>query len=253
MPKDYFISDVHIQESDDEAAELFIKFLKTCLNDNAERVFLLGDIFDLMVGPYVEYEQKYWPIFEHFQRLHHSGSQIYFFEGNHDFHLKNFFDAFEQRHGLNGAIRYIKEDLFIRTPQGFSAHVSHGDDMEIENTGYKVYKKLINNRFVELFAEQILTFNFVEKLGQKASADSKKRNQKRYSKAVQQDHIRNKFRRSAEILAEKIDVDIIIAGHSHYKDDYQTSNGTRYMNNGYALQSKSFIRSDESGLRFIEL
>lgn len=253
MPRDYFISDVHIQKNDDEAAELFMKFLDICLKDNVERVFLLGDIFDLMVGPYVEYEKKYWPIFCQFIKLNQNGSQIYYFEGNHDFHLKSFFEAFEQKHGLSKGIKYVKGELFIKTPRGLSAHISHGDDMEVDNLGYKIYKKLINNRFVELLAEQLLDFDFVENLGQKASADSKKRNEKRYSKTVQQDHVRNKFRRSAEVLSQKINVDLIIAGHSHYRDDYQTSNGTRYINNGYALQSQSFICSDEFGLRFIEL
>lgn len=253
MPKDYFISDVHIQESDDEAAKLFIRFLEICLKDRVERVFLLGDIFDYMVGPYVEYEKKYRPIFDHFEKLIRHGSQIYYFEGNHDFHLKRFFESFEERHGLKNSIQYVKGDCYIKTPQGFDAHVSHGDDMEIENTGYKIYKKMINNRFVELFAEQILDFDFVEKIGKKASADSRKRNQERYSKTAQQELIRKKFRRSAEKLAQTIDVDIIVAGHSHYKDDYETTNGTRYINNGYALQSQSYICSDEKGIRFVEL
>lgn len=253
MPKDYFISDVHIQTPDDEAAELFVKFLNICLKDRVQRVFLLGDIFDLMVGSYEEYKLKYKRIFEYIESLVHQGTQVYYFEGNHDFHLKRLFEGVGKNKNVDNPIQYVKGDFYIKTPQGRLAHISHGDDMEIENTSYKVYKALINNRFVELLTEQVFGFSFVENLGTKASADSKKRNYERYSKEQQQSVVRDKFRRSAEVLASKIRVDLIIAGHSHYRDDYQTSNGTRYVNNGYALQSQSFICSDENGVRFVEI
>lgn len=253
MPKDYFISDVHIHRPNDEAANLFMEFLDRCVSEKANRVFLLGDIFDVLVGPYLEYEEKYRSIFKKLKLLLDDGLEIYYFEGNHDFHLGRFFENLKEEDPRRTAIRYVKGELHIKTAQGLDAHISHGDDMEIENVSYKIYKKVVNNRFVELLLEQILSFKFMEKLGRKASADSRKRNQKLYSKNVQENTTRKKFRRSAEILSELINVDVIIAGHSHCKDDYQLSNGTRYMNNGYALESQTYICSDEDGIRFVEI
>lgn len=253
MSKDYFISDVHIKDPLGEEAELFIKFLEVCQENAADRVFLLGDIFDLLVGPYPEYEKKYKRVFDRLEDLIAGKCKVFYFEGNHDFHLKKFFIELQLNRNLPFPIYYVKNELVISLATGKVAHISHGDEMEIENVSYKIYKRFVNNRFVELLSEQCLNYNFVDWLGQKTSANSKNRNQLRYNNPENQEFIRSKFRRSAKKLSQKIDVDMIIAGHSHCKDDYVTDNGTRYLNNGYAPIAKSCLYSDESGVRFIDL
>ena len=63
------ISDVHIREKGDISCQLFLGFLNHEKTNRADVVVLLGDIFDLMVGPYTEYIEKFRSIFDRLDHL----------------------------------------------------------------------------------------------------------------------------------------------------------------------------------------
>ena len=54
-----FISDLHIKTSDDDAAKLFVAFCRSKETLDSNKVILLGDIFDFLVGDHSGYTKKY--------------------------------------------------------------------------------------------------------------------------------------------------------------------------------------------------
>lgn len=49
------ISDVHVKHPGDNAEKLLLTFLRNDEVRSSDAIFLIGDIFDLMVGPHSQY------------------------------------------------------------------------------------------------------------------------------------------------------------------------------------------------------
>ena len=95
------ISDVHIKNADDcPRLDLFLKFLNSNEVSQSNKIFLLGDIFDIFVGNHEEYIDYYSSIFSKLDELSKSGKSIYYIEGNHDFHLKQLMETFAKKNNL---------------------------------------------------------------------------------------------------------------------------------------------------------
>ncbi|NPA03808.1 MAG: UDP-2,3-diacylglucosamine diphosphatase [Epsilonproteobacteria bacterium] len=118
-----FLADAHYQKGVREELVEVIKDLKT------KQLFLLGDIFDLLVGG-VEATQNQ----ELIECLNSFEGEIIYLEGNHDFLLKEVFDFL--------TIPYNFQPLLITTPLG-SLSLSHGDNFL--KGFYPFYRRLINS------------------------------------------------------------------------------------------------------------
>lgn len=249
-----FVSDVHIKSSGDQASQLFSLFCEKVIGDaNVEKVFLLGDIIDLMVGPYGEYTQEYSLLFDQIDRFLESGMDVHFFEGNHDFHVEEVFaKRFGHKKDTKGTFSF-HDDSILLTDEGKRFFIGHGDTIEIENPSYQVYKRLITSRFIKLLLDQVVSYRFVSAVGRWASSRSRKRNTKRYSDPQSDSLIRERFRESARRVVAAIPVSYVICGHSHVQDHYQFENGTHYLNNGYFLKSKTYLEIEGSLIRFVSL
>ena len=219
------ISDVHIKKVDDEPYKLFMNFLNIANEDSVEAVFLLGDIFDLMVGEYEEYINDFPELFLSLKKLSNK-KKIYFLEGNHDFHLRNIFE--EYLNPLN--FEYHAEGKIIDY-HGKRILFCHGDDIELGNPSYKIYKYFIRSRFIRLLAKMCFRHKTVKLIGDNASKKSRQRNTKRYTAEVDK-MVREKFRASALGAAEEFQVKGVVAGHSHTLDLFREGSFI-YLNNGF--------------------
>lgn len=253
MSAKIFISDVHIKVQGDEPTQLFLRFLEEGQSADVSEIYLVGDIFDSMVGGHVEYLKKYEAIFKQIRLLLEMNKKIIFLEGNHDFHLRRLFEKFEERENLKNKIHYEKDGFMTQTDSNKLIYVTHGDEVELDNNGYIFYKRIVNNRFLDLVTNEIFTFSFIERLSQWASRESRMKNKTRYETPEMQNKIKEKFRLSAEAFTKSLDVDYLVCGHSHVKDHYICQNGTVYLNNGYAPYTKSFLRIDAEGASFKDL
>lgn len=238
--KIYCVSDVHIKEEEDEASLLFSRFLVRC--QEADVVVLLGDIFDLLVGGGKDWFEIFPKTFAQLQKLAVE-KPVYYLEGNHDFHLTQLFESLKP-------IKYLKHDLIIKD-QGKLIRFSHGDDVEIDNPAYERYRKIIKSRFIEMLAEEFVPVKYIQAIGQKASQESAKRS-KRYEVTSEQKRIvSDKFRRSADAYYNKHQkFDVLVCGHSHVKDCWQSELGFCYVNNGYFMAEKSFAVIENGEVRF---
>ncbi len=228
------ISDVHIKKSGDDAYHLFLSFLNHEKVITSQKIILLGDIFDLLVGGSESFYLEYKLIFDRLTELMDSGAEVHYLEGNHDFHIGKFLKRFLGHKNFFFSTGFIKIEHLDQ-----KILFSHGDDIEIENPSYKIYSKLIRSFPIKVLAESIVPFSITKSVGDWASSRSRKKNIEKYNEKIEL--IKDKFRRSTEVLRVQEDFDLIVTGHSHVKDMYSSPNGYIYLNNGYALSERTFI------------
>jgi UDP-2,3-diacylglucosamine hydrolase len=240
------ISDVHIKKSGDQASMLFLKFLDHEFVKDSNYIMLLGDIFDLMCGPHNEYLQEHHLVFSSLKRLMSDGKKVYFFEGNHDLHLEKLFKKSFQN--LPYEIIYGREEKFIESKKYL---FSHGDEYDFQNKSYLWYRNFIQSPPLKFFAEYILPYKVLTFIGEKASSKSRKKG----SKIFDEEMVRQKFRAGVEHLESGKGYHFILGGHSHVQDCYQlqVEGDGLYLNNGYALRSKTFIAIENHQHRFENL
>lgn len=236
------VSDVHIKEAGDSAEVLFLKFLNHPKTKASQTIFLLGDIFDLIVGGHEEYVEKFPQTFESIKSLLKNGKKIYQFEGNHDFHFKKLIEKLKTQWDVSHESWIYRTEPIELEFSNKKFLFAHGDEIEIENPSYQRYRKLIRSGLINFLANNIVPFEVVNAIGVSASKKSRQRNEKRYSTAASDEKVRNKFRRVWAIERDKRKLDYLICGHSHCLDLFEEK-GT-YANNGYFPSTKSFFFFD---------
>lgn len=239
------ISDVHIKNSDNcPNYHLFLKFLSSKEVHESESVFLLGDIFDIMVGNHKQYIEEYSEIFNNLIKLSKAGKEIIYIEGNHDFHIVELLSSFAKENQLANFYACQKPIVKRDESANKSIYLGHGDEIEIDNWGYRLYTFVIRSWVLKLIVNFLFTYDFIISLGKKASSKSRSRNEKKYSQSFDTEGIKHKFRKCASLLNDNNKYDLIICGHSHVKDMHEQTNHI-YINNGYFPLEKSFISYKE--------
>lgn len=241
------ISDVHVKIAGDQAEELLLAFLRHPDVQSSDVIFLLGDIFDLMIGPHIQYFVRFQPYFDEFKKLLNEKKQICYVEGNHDFHIKNLYKKFFEVNSQLDSSLFKIAPFFEYEDSGKKIYLCHGDDIELGNPGYKMFKALVTSVPLKFYANNLMPHFLIKSIGEYSAEASRKRNNKRYSLDSDLTPVMNNFRTSAEVFKLKHHFDILVCGHSHVKDHYVSPNGFEYVNNGYAQHTKTFI-SIENGL-----
>ena len=227
MKKIVAISDVHIKRPGDEADQLLNRFLIHPEVISADYILLLGDVFDLMCGSHEEYLQLFEHHFEALKRLGSSGKKIYFFEGNHDVHLQSLFSKFFKKNEV----------------------ISHGDEHEIDNISYQRYIKIIRSSPLEFVANHLMPYKLLQLLGENASKLSRKKG----SKSFNAESVRERFRKGV-IENTHTETHFVLGGHSHVQDHFELPETSAiYINNGYALKTKTFIHVEGHKAQFLSL
>ncbi|MFT6068803.1 MAG: UDP-2,3-diacylglucosamine hydrolase [Bacteriovoracaceae bacterium] len=240
------VSDVHIKTPGDKPSKLFMSFLTNPLVNRSEKVILLGDIFDFVVGGDIDFVNEFQEIFDGIRDLLKDGKEVYYIEGNHDFHIgKLLKKTFPENNFI-----FSKEKIQL-THEEINIVFCHGDDIEIDNPSYKRYAKIIRSWPIQILAEWIVPFSFTRMIGNWASAKSRKKNIAQYES--KSELIKTKFRNSAETAFRVSPCQIIISGHSHVKDKFESELGFIYANNGYFPNEKSFISIEKDHVQFNEL
>ena len=134
-----FIADVHYKKGD----KTFLSFLEDLNKNPPPQLFLLGDIFHLLL-PF-KYLENYNKEAINLINLLSTKTEIYYVYGNHDFCIDNMFQ------NVTFAMAFVDEKKSI--------YITHGD-LENETAFYKLYTKFIRNRVV-LYFLNIISFNFV--------------------------------------------------------------------------------------------
>ncbi len=144
----YFASDFHLgagpySKYREREARLvrWLDFIKT----DAAEVFLMGDVFDFWFEYKTVVPKGYIRFLGKLAELADSGVKIYFFKGNHDMWM---FDYFERELGAT----IISDELEIER-NGKKFYLHHGDGLGPGDTMYKVLKKVFRSSICQwLFA-----------------------------------------------------------------------------------------------------
>ena len=192
----------------EKKAQIFLRFLVS-LQPQAKdtTLFLVGDIFDLWLGAHNYFVKKFKPIISEMKKFIEGGGKIYYFEGNHDLHLTNFFEW-----NLRCQI-YREAETFLFGQQ--TVRVEHGDQMDPEDKGYLFLRWLLRTSPATGLILN-LPGPVVAKVGDLASQTSRnytdnKRDTERILK-VMHEH--------AHKMYDKKPFDVIISGHVHLRDEY---------------------------------
>jgi UDP-2,3-diacylglucosamine hydrolase len=247
------ISDVHVKNPGDNAENLLLSFLNNKTVQECDGIFLLGDIFDLMIGPHSQYFSRFSNYFKTLKNLLENNKKIYYVEGNHDFHLQNLYKKFFKVHKDLNSANFLMDKDFLINDCGKTIHLSHGDDIEIDNFNYQLFKKVVTSPPLKAYANTLMPYFLITKVGEKSSELSRKKNNKRYTNDVDLTPVKEKFRKSAEIFYTKTKVDVIVCGHSHVKDHFKSELNFEYINNGYAQNTKTYIYIENGNVGFRDL
>lgn len=237
------ISDVHVKSPHDDADRLLCQFLTHPHVISSQYVVLLGDIFDLMCGPHPEYLKKFSHIFDLLDQLSNKDVQVLFFEGNHDVHLEG---LFKKRWPQNTV--KLSQSALVEEIDGMTYYFSHGDEHEVDNLRYQRYKSLILSFPLKFVANHLMPYKVLNYVGERASKMSRKRGSKEYIEET----VRDRFRFGVKETTMGR-YNFILGGHSHVKDVFAINENSTYLNNGYALKSKTFLLIENHQVSFPEL
>lgn len=238
------ISDVHVKRPHDEADQLLLSFLTHPEVQSSDYIVFLGDIFDLMCGPHKEYAESYPHLFNVIAELKQKNKKIFYFEGNHDLHLSGLFKKI-----WNHEVMTISQTPIIEIIDGKKYYFSHGDEHEVDNTSYHRYMKVVRSAPLKFVANHLMPYSVLKFVGERASQMSRKKGSRSFDAEI----VRETFRQGVQ-QTTKGKYDFVLGGHSHVQDHYKLpETEATYINNGYALQSRTFILIENHILRFVPL
>lgn len=138
--KIYFSSDNHLgaptYSESIPREKIFVEWLDTIKHD-AEAIFLLGDLFDFWFEYKTVVPKGFVRTLGKLAELRDNGIQIYFFVGNHDLWMHNYFET-----ELNIPVFHNPKAFKFNNKHFF---IGHGDGKGPGDKGYKRMKKVFTN------------------------------------------------------------------------------------------------------------
>ncbi|HCM74939.1 MAG TPA: UDP-2,3-diacylglucosamine hydrolase [Cytophagales bacterium] len=239
LPSDkkiYFASDFHLGVPDHKTSLVrerkIIRWLDEIKSD-AHSIYLLGDIFDF----WFEYKEAIPKGFIRLQgklaELRDEGMPIYFFTGNHDMWMFNYFP---NELGINIYREPIELSIGAQTLM-----IGHGDGLGPGDTSYKILKKFFNSSLCQwLFAR--LHPNLGIGIAKYWSRNSRITNMKREEKFNGEE---NEFLLTyCRELEKEHHHDFYIFGHRHLPLDLQVGDKSRYINLGEWVHFNTYATYD---------
>lgn len=235
-----FVSDMHFHvPADNESRfreELLVQFLHQ-IGHQLHHLFLLGDIFDFWFEYQDVMPKGYFKLFNALYDLRCKGVQIYYFTGNHDMWLQDFFP--EQI----GCEVFHETQLFVIN--GKKCLVGHGDGLGGKQYGYRFIKSIFAfkpNQFVYSMLHPRIAFSIARFFSWKSRKSHE--NQELCFRNEEEPQIR-----FARQVLQSEPVDYFIFAHLHLPYHYPLTEQSSYFNCGDWLTHKSYLlfMSNEQG------
>ena len=140
--KIYFASDQHFGAPTAEESlpreQKFVRWLDM-VKDDAEAIFLLGDLFDFWFEYKKVVPKGFVRVLGKLAEIRDNGIPIYFFVGNHDLWMRDYFET-----ELDIPVYYASKEFTFNNKTFF---IAHGDGLGPGDKGYKRMKKVFTNPF----------------------------------------------------------------------------------------------------------
>ncbi|MEN8248346.1 MAG: UDP-2,3-diacylglucosamine diphosphatase [Bacteroidota bacterium] len=241
--KIYFASDFHLGTPNHEDSLIREKKLVrwlTKIEKDADAIFLLGDIFDF----WFEYKKAIPKGFVRFQgklaELADKGLKIYFFTGNHDMWM---YDYFPQEFGIK--VYHDPVQLNIGETKML---IGHGDGLGPGDKNYKRLKKIFKSRFNQK-AFSMLHPGIGISMAHNWSKRSRLANTKYEEVFHGEDENLLLYCKRKE---ESEHHDYYIFGHRHLILDLEVSKNSKYLNPGDWVNHSSYIVFDGKSCELLD-
>ncbi len=227
-----FISDAHENDERDK----FYRFL--CMIESKEinptQLFLMGDMFDLLVGEVKYLKNKYKKHIDLIEKIAQN-IEVFYFEGNHDFSLGDIFE--------NTRVISIDKQPVVFQISNEKILLSHGD--KYGGKTHTFYTSIIRNRTM------LKILNVLDELGNFFIS-------KKIEKDLLKKDICTKISNFEEIISNKIEknvdieIDMIAEGHYHQNRSFRYKK-YKYINfSSFACNQSYFIVQLSPDIKFIE-
>lgn len=214
---------------------MFVEFLNSIENE-AEKLFILGDLFDYWFEYRRVIQKGYFRIFTALSNLSEKGTEIHYLIGNHDF---LHFDFFEKEIGT-----VVHHDAFSIELDGSKFFLGHGDGLVKNDYGYLILKKILRNRFVQK------AYSLIHPDLGIWIASSTSKTSRNYTEGKHYGEIDGVF----EAAKYKIDegFNYVIFGHTHRKA-FEKYNSGVYVNLGSWLTQPCYGKFANGNFEIIDL
>ncbi len=228
LKKIFFLSDFHLGAPN--AAESLIREKKIIrfldeIKQEAEAIFIVGDLFDFWYEYKNVVPKGYVRILGKLAEITDSGIPIHFFVGNHDMWMKNYFQT-----ELNMEVYFAPKEFIL---SGKKFLIGHGDGLGPGDEGYKFLKRIFRNKFCQgLFGAlpPNIGIGLADYFSRKSRAKTGKINEVFLGEEKEW-----LVTYSKEILQQQ-HYDFFIFGHRHLPLNIQLNATSRYINLGDWIQ-----------------
>jgi UDP-2,3-diacylglucosamine hydrolase len=242
----YFASDFHLgapnHQTSREREDRVVAWLDSIQTD-AKAVFLMGDVFDFWFEYKTVIPKGFIRLQGKLAELADKGIKIYFFKGNHDMWV---FDYFEKELGAT-----IIDNEFILEDFGRRIFLHHGDGLGKGDKGYKILKNFFRSKFCQwLFAR--LHPNFGIGIANYWSSKSRLANSKKEGD-LHLEFNKNWIKNYYQILKQDFGIfDYVIMGHRHFPVVINVEGNTKYINLGEWVNYSTYVKVDKNGISLID-
>ena len=195
-----FIADAHLRNRGDENYRKLLDFLAG-LRGNTDTLFILGDLFEFWIGYRQVPFTQYLPVLEQLRQLVSSGTELVYFEGNHDFHMGPFFKETLKARVYRGAATFSLD--------GKNVYLCHGDQINRKDIGYLLLRFLLHNALTGVIARHVpvgIVSAIADRMGRMSRKSHHHRRVKWDYVTILRDFAAARFREGC---------DTVITGHFH--------------------------------------
>ena len=241
--KIYFASDQHFGAPTPEASfpreQKFVAWLDEIKKD-AECIFLLGDLFDFWFEYKTVVPKGFIRVLGKLAEIRDSGIPIYFFVGNHDLWMNDYFEK-----ELNIPVYRDNQEYEFN---GKTFLIGHGDGKGPGDRGYKRMKKVFANPFSKWLYRWLhpdLGIQLANYFSSKSRAKTGTSDEVFMGEDKEWLIIYSKQK------AKEMNADYFIFGHRHYALDIAINETSRYINLGDWLRSNSYAVFDGQDMQLL--
>ena len=234
--KIYFLSDFHlgapnITESLKREKKI-IRFLDEIKNDALE-IFILGDLFDFWYEYKKVVPKGYVRILGKLAEITDSGIPVYFFVGNHDMWMNDYF-----QNELNIPVFFEPKEFEY---SGKKFLIGHGDGLGPGDHGYKFIKKVFRNKACQWLFGILPPYIG---MGIAGYFSRKSRAQTGQSDEVFLGEDKEWLIQYSKEVLQKTHYDYFVFGHRHLPLDIRLTEKSRYLNLGDWIKYDSYAVFD---------
>ncbi|MCA0933029.1 UDP-2,3-diacylglucosamine diphosphatase [Lutimonas saemankumensis] len=238
--KIYFASDQHFGIPDAERSKLrekkFISWLDEIKVD-AEVIFLLGDLFDFWFEYKTVVPRGYVRVLGKIAEIRDSGIPIYFFVGNHDLWMMDYFEK-----ELDIPVYHQPKEFELG---GKKFLIGHGDGLGPGDKGYKRMKKVFSHPLSKWFYRWLHP-DIGVKIAQYLSTKNKLISGQEDIKFLGEEN--EWLAQYAKRKLEKKHYDYFLFGHRHLPMEIEVGQNSIYINTGDWISHYTYAVFDGSEL-----